>query len=279
MLDDETCRKKALSWLWGSAYQKGQPNMTAATFATWVNADLLPNSHLPPGFPRSITPRTARKWLHNLGFSPKQYRKGLYFDGHEREDVTEYCRIYVRKLECLQASHLPPPSCPGGETEENIGSNTADKRLVLIYHDESSFHANEGQSWQWAEENMLALCPKSQGRGLMVSDFIDEHSGFLRLSSEEQQLAKLSHPTLSVAARVIFKFGAQGDGYWNSEHFIAQVEKAVKLAEFKYPPAENTLVFLFDQSSGHCAYADDALIAHKMNVSDGGKQPFLRDTL
>ena len=36
----------------------------------------------------------------------------------------------------------------------------------------------------------------------------------------------------------------------------------------------NDVVFLFDHSSGHCAYAEDALLAHKMNVSDGGKQPF-----
>ena len=36
---------------------------------------------------------------------------------------------------------------------------------------------------------------------------------------------------------------------------------------------------MFDQSSGHCAFSNDALIAHKMNVSDGGKQPFLRDTM
>ena len=79
VLDDENCRKKALSWLRESAYKKGQPNMTAATFAAWVNTDLLPNSHLSPGFPRSITPRTARKWLHDLGFSPRQYRKGLLF--------------------------------------------------------------------------------------------------------------------------------------------------------------------------------------------------------
>jgi len=126
---------------------------------------------------------------------------------------------------------------------------------------------------------MLALRPKSQGRGLMVSDFIDEHSGFLRLSSEEQQLARLSQPNLPDTARVIFKFGAQGDGYWNSEHFIAQVDKAMKIAEFKYPSTDNTLLFLFDQSSGHCTYSDDALIAHKMNVSDGGKQPFLRNII
>ena len=57
-----------------------------------------------------------------------QYRKRLYFDSHEQEDVIEYGHIYVRKLECLQASHLPFPSCPGGETKENIGLDTAEKK-------------------------------------------------------------------------------------------------------------------------------------------------------
>ena len=280
VLDDEDCRKKALSWLRENVHKKGQPNMTSAMFATWVNVELLPNCNLPPGFPRSISPRTARKWLHDLGFTPKQYKKGLYFDGHEREDVVEYRDLYLRKIEILQSSHLPPPNCfNGGETEEVIGNNSADKRLVLIYHDESSFHANEGQSWQWAEEDKLALRPKSQGRGLMVSDFIDEHCGYLRLTPEEEEVAKLSQPDLPVSARVIFRFGAQGDGYWNNEHFISQVITAIKIAEFKYPATNNTIVFLFDQSSGHCAFADDALIAHKMNVSDGGKQPYLRDTV
>ena len=134
-MDDEDSRKKALSWPHEHAYQKGKPNMTAATFGTWVNVELLPKSHLPPGFPRSITPRTARKWLHDLGFTPKQYKKGLYFDGHEREDVVEYCRVYLRKIEILQSSHLPPPSCCSGETEEVIGDSNASKRLVIIYHD------------------------------------------------------------------------------------------------------------------------------------------------
>ena len=85
---------------------------------------------------------------------------------------------------------MPPPSCCSGETEEVIGDSNASKRLVIIYHDESSFHSNEGQSWQWAEEDKLALRPNSQGRGLMVSDFIDEHSGYLGLSHEDQEVAK-----------------------------------------------------------------------------------------
>ena len=210
VLDDEDCRKKASAWLHENAYKKGPNVMTAATFATWVNTDLFPNSHLSPGFPRSITTRTAAKWLHNLGFSPRSYKKGLYFDGHEREDVIEYRKLYLRKIEILQSTHLPPPYGLGGETEELIGSSTAEKRLVLLYHDESRFHSNEGQTWQWAEENRLTLRPKGQGRGLMISDFIDEHHGFLRLTPEEHELAKLSHPGLPKAARVIFKGKAIG---------------------------------------------------------------------
>ena len=86
-------------------------------------------------------------------------------------------------------------------------------------------------------------------------------------------------PSIPQKARVVLKFGSQSDGYWNNELFIAQVKKGISIAEFKYPLSNNTIVFLFDQSSGHCAYANDALIAHKMNVSDGERQPFLRDTV
>ena len=51
------------------------------------------------------------------------------------------------------------------------------------------------------------------------------------------------------------------------ELFIQQVKVAIKIAEFNI---QNILLFLFDQSSGHCAYAEDALIVSRMNVSDGG---------
>jgi len=275
VLNDENCRKKALSWLHSNAYKK-EKSLTADIFTAWINTDLLPGADLPPGFPKSITPHTARRWLHSLGFSPTPYKKGTYYNGHERDDVKEYRRIYLRKPEILQST---PPICPGGETEETIGAAGAEKRLVLLYHDESSFHSNEARTWQWTEKDKVSLRPKGQGRGLMVSDFIDEYCGFLQLSSEEHELAELRDPGILKEARVIFKFGAQGDSYWNNEHFIAQLRNAIKIAEFKYPSSDNDIVFLFDHSSGHCAYAEDALLADKMNVNDGGKQPFLRDRM
>lgn len=50
------------------------------------------------------------------------------------------------------------------------------------------------------------------------------------------------------------------------------------MAEFKYPPSNNTIVFLFDQNSGHLAFSNDTLIAHKMTVSDGVNGHFYHTT-
>ncbi len=43
-----------------------------------------------------------------------------------------------------------------------------------------------------AAEDMIVLRPKSKGSGIMVSDFIDQHSVFLRLSEDELALVNAS---------------------------------------------------------------------------------------
>ncbi len=42
----------------------------------------------------------------------------------------------------------------------------------------------------WGTEDKPAILPKTKGSGIMVSDFIYEHNGFLRLSSEELEGAR-----------------------------------------------------------------------------------------
>ena len=64
--------------------------MTVINFCKWANKSLLPNSTIGPGFPRKIAIETARKWLHELGFEVLTARKGIFIDGHEREDVVTY---------------------------------------------------------------------------------------------------------------------------------------------------------------------------------------------
>ena len=48
--------------------------------------------------------------------------------------------------------------------------------------------------------------------------------------------------------------------YWTSDKFMAQIQKAVKIANIKYPKAEGWhVVWVFDHSSCHAAMADDSL--------------------
>ena len=60
---------------------------------------------------------------------------------------------------------------------------------------------------------------------------------------------------------------------------MAQMEKAVEIAEVKYPKSSGWRhVWFFDHSSCHAAMADDALDVNHMNVKPGGKQRIMRDT-
>ena len=114
----------------------------------------------------------------------------------------------------------------------------------------------------------------------MVSDFIDDKNGYLALTDQEFDAAKVNHPNLEKCALSVIEYGESREGYWTSEKFMKQMEKAVLIAEVKYPKADNWKhIWAFDSSSCHTAKADDALEVAKMNVNPGGKQKVMRDTI
>ena len=67
----------------------------------------------------------------------------------------------------------------------------------------------------------------------MVSDFIEEYSGYLSLASDELDTARMLDPNFPQKARELFEYGAAREGYWTGEKFMLQLEKAFKIAEFK----------------------------------------------
>ena len=172
----------------------------------------------------------------------------------------------LRKLEIYQLTHLPPPPCSDGTISVQVGNPTTAKSLVLVYHDESTFHANEGQSVMWAEGGRVPIRPKSQGRGI----FVTEYHGLLHLSIEEYREASKTASSIRMCAREMTKFSAAGEGYWNNQRFLKQMDRAIKIAKIKYPSDKFTIVWLFDQSRGHTAFKDDAL-----NVKKYECQPWL----
>lgn len=152
-------------------------------------------------------------------------------------------------------------------------------RLFFLFHDETTFHSNDFEKTRWGTKDDHILVPKSKGAGIMISDFISENEGFLSLTDDELKKAQAEYPGIKRYARESIEYGENKDGYWTSEKFMDQIKRCVKLAEFKYPPSDGyKIVWIFDHSSCHGAYSDDALIATRMNAKPGGKQPAMRDT-
>ncbi|CAJ0849583.1 3996_t:CDS:2 [Entrophospora sp. SA101] len=56
---------------------------------------ILPVLHIEVPF--TISVRTAACWMNKLGFYYKQYKKGIYFDGHNCEDVVMYKAKFLKQ--------------------------------------------------------------------------------------------------------------------------------------------------------------------------------------
>ena len=144
------------------------------------------------------------------------------------------------------------------------------KRCHLITHDESTFNANDSPSYSWKKAGSEWLKPKARGKGLMVSEFLCAAHGRLSYFDEHQKNR--------VYATEILKYGngSSDDGWWNAEKMVEQVKKAIRIFDKAFP--EDTAIFAFDNSSGHACKAKDALVAARMNLGPGGKQPIMHST-
>lgn len=143
---NEDLNKKATRYIRENANVKGRPNLTIAKFCQWVNDDLF-NSTLEPGFPRKIGVETSRKWMHQLGFSVVNKKKGTFVDGHERDDVVEYRKTFLRRMVAL--GFLNRDNAPTDEAHYALPADLEIPqpgvlaKTVVLFHDESTFQANE----------------------------------------------------------------------------------------------------------------------------------------
>ena len=82
------------------------------------------------------------------------------------------------------------------------------------------------------------------------------------------------HPNVPTKARCYLLPGKNQEGFWTIDNLLEQVrDKAIPIFEAKFPNA--IAVFAFDNSTNHAVYAEDALIAAKMNLKAGENQLML----
>ena len=210
LLDDENVKQEVISYL-----RMNKFNINPDIFREHITTTILPRLNIIRS--KVISKSTARRWLFRLGWDCHEYRKGIYVDGHERSDVVEDREKFIADYDEL-AKLTPTFSVDNLDIiEPTLPPNTS--QHIFITHDESSFNANDGPKRGWGPVDEQPLLKKGRGRTLMISDFICETIGVLRLSPEQQ----LQFPNIPPIARTMHNTGANFDGYWTVEDLIKQV--------------------------------------------------------
>jgi hypothetical protein len=144
VFNDERVQSGARAWL--SRLPTGE--VSPQHFSKALTEEILPCLGLNKN---SVSDRTARRWLIKLGWRRTRLKKGVYMDGHERDDVVNYrnetflplmakhekCMVKWSENEDGQFERLEPQLLPG------------EKQIIPIFQDESSFHAGEYKSNVW----------------------------------------------------------------------------------------------------------------------------------
>ena len=96
--------------------------------------------------------KTALRWLLKLGWVKTTHKKGVYMDGHEREDVVDYRQnSYLPKITNYQGCMAKwVPTGENGELKKiDPILQPGEKEIIAVFQDESCFHANDYQSSIW----------------------------------------------------------------------------------------------------------------------------------
>ena len=152
LLNDERVQTAARTHLTGLP----TGDVTPRQFHRALNERILPS--LGYMLEVGLSERTARRWLIKLGWRRTRLKKGVYMDGHERKDVKEYRdndflplmasferRMVHWVLKESKLERVEPELEPG------------EKRIIAIFQDESSFHANEYKQTVWCAPRWLSF--------------------------------------------------------------------------------------------------------------------------
>ncbi|KAJ6483032.1 hypothetical protein DFH09DRAFT_950068 [Mycena vulgaris] len=225
-----------------------------------------------------ISLRTTQRWMKRMEYRWTAEPKGMYSDGHERDDVVEYRQNvflprwaelskYTRKFtadgdeigsaEAAAAAAAPQRKKTKKRAVEDLDEVWDDEelqrtfvagpdgRIVVIWrHDESIFYANDRRKIRWVHASETAKpYAKGEGASMMVAAFVSEY-GWL--------------------ARVTLRPGKNRDGYYTNAEILVHATQAMDILDRTRPDERHVLAY--DNAKTHTARAPNALSARNMVV-------------
>jgi hypothetical protein len=102
---------------------------------------------------KSISRACTYRWLSRLGFYKSEVKKGVYVDGHEREDVIAYRQEVflpeMAKLDSYTRQYMKRDDGTWQVIEPSLPPGI--KPHVIYYHDESCFHGHDYKKIIWLD--------------------------------------------------------------------------------------------------------------------------------
>ncbi|THU79174.1 hypothetical protein K435DRAFT_698465 [Dendrothele bispora CBS 962.96] len=225
-------------------------DITAEKLVSYLARDDVREKH---GISQPITVRTARRYLHTLGYRFTSSKKGQYSDGHERKDVVDYRdKVFLPRWEQIKDRIRT-------WTSENLPEYgpLCGKRIIVWYHDETIFYAHDRRRKNWFHKDASAKpYAKGDGHSFMIADYVSADFGWLRSLDGRS------------ARRVMFP-GKAKDGYFTAEDIQEQANAAIDLVHELYPDYEH--IFIYDNATTHLKRPDGSLSARKMPKGPSSK--------
>ncbi|RQM19376.1 hypothetical protein B5M09_013890, partial [Aphanomyces astaci] len=196
LMHDEDFMAKCAEWLHAQLPNQRSPQR----FQRHLNMEVIPL--LTGALEANLSESTARRWMQHIGYRYGLWKKNVYTDGHEREDVTAYrerfCKLFLSLAERMKFY--------SGEDMATVDLLTAtnEPEIVWITHDESVFYANDDGNKGWPQIDNHDLHKKGRGCSIMVSDFLCPCHG--RLFNMVNNVMTYTTRTLHV--------GKNNEGYW-----------------------------------------------------------------
>ena len=131
---------------------------------------------------KKISMWTAQHWLHQMGWHYGKQKRGMYIDGHEREDVIKYHEEFIGRWKEYEKWMVLY------DNDGNILNILAGFpvtqgqpfKLILLIHDESTFHEYDQQKSKRTHESDTPVPEqKGEGQSQMISNFVTLEWGCL----------------------------------------------------------------------------------------------------
>lgn len=210
-------------------------HITAENLVQFLTRPDIKEKH---GISKTITVRTAQRYLQALGFRFTHAKKGQYTDGHERADVVEEReKVFIP---AWQSFSMRMRFWKGEDVlvEDEKSLDRPGRRVVVWFHDETIFYANDRRRLAWYHKDADAKpYAKGDGASLMIAHAVSADYGWL-VSKDKKR-----------SARHIFKPGKSRDGYFQNEDVLEQFREMVEIAKAEYPDDDH--VFVYDNATTH----------------------------